>query len=291
MVKITASIVVYNNSLSDLERAIKSFLSSPLAGELFIIDNSPLPIAQEICEAFNCNYIFTGSNLGYGKAHNLALKEVSNLSSYHLVLNPDVYFNADVLEKLFYYMEENPKTGLVMPKVLYPDGTIQRLCKLLPTPFNLGTRRFLPNNIQWLKKINDHYEMNSSNYNKIMNVPFLSGCFMFLRMAAIRQTGPFDERFFLYAEDTDLSRRIHQKFDTIFFPYAEIYHTHARGSYKNFKMTWYNLKSAIQYFNKWGWFFDKERRIINEAALHPTFYLKYEPVIIKRTIVQQPLNE
>jgi GT2 family glycosyltransferase len=292
MTKITASIVVYNNSISDLERAIKSFLDSTVSGELFIIDNSPSPIAQEICKAFHCTYIFTGSNLGYGKAHNIAIRNILGNSSYHLVLNPDVYFGPDVLEKLLYYMEENSSTGLVMPKVLYPNGTTQHLCKLLPTPFNLATRRFLPNGILWLKKINDHYEMRFGHYNKIMNVPFLSGCFMFLRTAALEKIGLFDDRFFLYAEDTDLSRRIHQKFNTIFFPYAEIYHTHARGSYKNFKLTWYNLRSAFQYFNKWGWFFDRERRTVNEAALKTFSSRKHEKIIIRReAVAQQPMNE
>jgi GT2 family glycosyltransferase len=292
MIKITASIVVYNNSIADLEKTIKSFLDSSVSGELFIIDNSPTPVAQEICEAFHCHYVFTGSNLGYGKAHNIAIRKTLSYSPYHLVLNPDVYFGPDVLEKLLNYMEENPKAGLIMPNVLYPDGTTQRLCKLLPTPFNLATRRFLPSGIEWLKKINDRYEMSFAHHNKVMNVPFLSGCFMFLRTAALQKTGLFDERFLLYAEDTDLSRRIHQKFNTIFFPFAEIYHTHARGSYKNIKLTWHNLKSAIQYFNKWGWFFDKEREMINEAAMTTHLSKKNESMIVReKIIVQQPVNE
>ncbi len=129
-------------------------------------------------------------------------------------------------------------------------------------------------------------------HNKVINVPFLSGCFMFLRTTALKETGLFDERFFLYAEDTDLSRRIHQKFNTIFFPFAEIYHSHARGSYKNIRLTWHNLKSAFQYFNKWGWIFGKEREIINEAAMTSHLSKKYEPTIVReKIVVQQPVNE
>jgi GT2 family glycosyltransferase len=100
-----------------------------------------------------------------------------------------------------------------------------------------------------------------------MNVPFLSGCFMFFRTSALKQVGLFDERFFLYAEDTDLSRRMHQQFKTLFYPKAEIFHVHARGSYKNFVLTLHNLKSAAQYFNKWGWFYDPIRKEINRNTL------------------------
>ncbi len=108
--------------------------------------------------------------------------------------------------------------------------------------------------------------MKTSGYKQVMNVPFLSGCFMFLRNEALKKSGLFDERFFLYAEDTDLSRRMHQQFETLFYPEVEICHVHARGSYKDFGLTFHNTKSAIQYFNKWGWFFDADRTAINHRA-------------------------
>lgn len=108
--------------------------------------------------------------------------------------------------------------------------------------------------------------MKNSGYNQVMNVPFLSGCFMFLRNESLKKAGLFDERFFLYAEDTDLSRRMHLQFETLFFPGAEIKHVHARGSYKDFRLTFHNIKSAVQYFNKWGWLFDDDRAIINQRA-------------------------
>ena len=189
-------------------------------------------------------------------------------------------------------MEEHPEAGLAMPKVLYPNGAFQPLCKLLPTPLNLATRRFMPFKSGFLRRINDYYEMKFSQYTKVMNVPFLSGCFMFIRTAALKETGLFDERFFLYAEDTDLSRRIHRHYKTLFFPSAQIYHTHARGSYKDLMLTWYNLRSAIQYFNKWGWFIDKERSIVNQKArLQFPMAKVYEPVILQTSLSQQPVNE
>jgi len=266
MIKLSASIVVYKNDPVLLSRTLESFLKSSLSGELTVVDNSPEDTVRSTCERLGVKYVFNGDNLGFGKAHNRVLSQCLDRSRYHLVLNPDVYFEPDVLEKLFTFMEEHPQAGLVMPKVLYPDGSLQMLCKLLPTPFNLATRRFFPFP-DWIRKMNDVYELKESEYNQLMNVPFLSGCFMFMRTEALKKTGLFDERFFLYAEDTDLSRRIHQQFKTLFYPSAEIYHVHARGSYKNAALTIHNLISAMKYFTKWGWFLDEERKTINETAL------------------------
>lgn len=292
MEKITASLVIYNNDPATVQKAALSFLRCSLSGTLYVVDNSSTDKAREFFDYPNVVYLFSGSNLGYGKAHNVAIRKILETSNYHLVLNPDVYFEPNVLEALFYFMEEHPAAGLAMPKVLYPNGALQHLCKLLPTPLNLATRRFMPFNSGFLTSINDYYEMKFSQYSKVMNVPFLSGCFMFMRTAALKETGLFDERFFLYAEDTDLSRRIHRHYKTLFFPSAQIYHTHARGSYKDLMLTWYNLRSAIQYFNKWGWFIDKDRSVVNQKARRQFPMAEvYESVILQATLSQQPVNE
>ncbi|HEV8514549.1 MAG TPA: glycosyltransferase family 2 protein [Cyclobacteriaceae bacterium] len=265
MEKITASIVVYKNDPFLLQRAINSFLKSSVTGPLMVIDNSPSDELRNNCDHDGITYIFNNKNLGYGRAHNLALREFINRSRYHLVLNPDVSFASDTIEKLYHFMEENPQAGLAMPRVLNSEGEVQMYCKLLPTPLDLATRRFFPFKT-WFRNLNERYEMKASGYKFVMNVPFLSGCFMFLRNDSLKKTGLFDERFFLYAEDTDLSRRIHQQFETLFFPGAEINHVHARGSYKDLGLTFHNTKSAFQYFNKWGWFFDRQRISINRKA-------------------------
>ncbi len=279
MEKISASIVVYNNEPKLLLLTINSFLHSTVSGPLTIIDNSPTDALRQVCSHLGVHYFFKGENLGYGKGHNFAINFHLENSIYHLVLNPDVYFETDVLEKLFHFMEANKQAGLAMPKVFGSDGQLQMLCKLLPTPVDLATRRFFPFN-EWLKSRNEKYELKESGYDSVMNVPFLSGCFMFLRTAALKQVGLFDERFFLYAEDTDLSRRIHQQFETLFFPAAEITHVHARGSYKDFALTLHNIKSAVQYFNKWGWFFDEERKLVNQKATTQT-QTSYAPTLLR----------
>lgn len=99
---------------------------------------------------------------------------------------------------------------------------------------------------------------------------------MFLRTNILKKVGLFDEKFFMYLEDTDLTRRIHKVAKTIYFPYVHIYHEYGKGSYKNFKLLYYHIDSAIKYFNKWGWFFDKERDFINKTTLKKLKYKEWE---------------
>src|SRR5687768_5071236 len=148
---ITASIVLYKNKREILLKAIESLLDSPLQIKLFMVDNSPTNELKNIIEDPRVEYIFNNNNLGFGKAHNIAIKKSMELGCrYHLVLNPDVYFNAGVLEELVEVMDKDATIGQIMPKVLYPNGDTQYLCKLLPSPFDLFLRRFLK--IQSLQK-------------------------------------------------------------------------------------------------------------------------------------------
>lgn len=267
--KISGSIVIYKNDLNVLRNAVESFLKSTEGSVLYLIDNSPTDRYASYFEHPRIEYIFNNKNIGFGAGHNLALKKIllENQSIYHVVLNPDVYFDCEVMSRLFDYIEKHPQVGLVMPKVLHPDGRLQPLCKLLPTPLTLFTRRFLQFFPSWSNRLNHWYEMHFSGYDKIMEVPFLSGCFMFLRTEVLRDVGLFDERIFLYTEDTDLTRRIHRKYHTIFYPEAVIYHHHQRGSYRNAIKLMHHIFSAIKYFNKWGWFNDDERKNINARIL------------------------
>jgi GT2 family glycosyltransferase len=268
MKKINASIVLYHNNKEQLNKAINSFLNTDLEVKLYLVDNSVNDDLKKLASIDNrIEYIFNNTNLGYGKAHNIAMKKsIENDVPYHIVLNPDIYFDNDVLENLFNYMESSKDIGNIIPQVRYPDGEIQHLCKLLPTPTDLILRRFIPSK-SWKEKRNKKYELRDSGYDKTINVPSLSGCFMFLRTSVLKDIGLFDENIFMYLEDTDLNRRIHKKYKTIFYPEVAIVHEYAKESYVNKKLLMYHIKSAIYYFNKWGWFFDKERDDINDKCL------------------------
>lgn len=265
---ITSSIVIYNNILKTLQKTINSFLNTDLNIRLFIIDNSPTDKISSICKDKRIEYIFNNANLGFGAGHNIAIRQAFAQSKYYLILNPDIYFQSGVLEKLLDYMEKNKEIGLIMPKICYLDGSIQYLCKLLPSPIDLFLRRINhPVLTKLFKAKLDRYEFRFTDYNKIMEVPHLSGCFMFLRGEVFEKVGFFDERFFMYLEDVDFSRRIHKHYKIIYFPELSVYHGYEKGSYKNITQFKYHILSGIKYFNKWGWFFDKERKQINKKTL------------------------
>lgn len=259
------SLVIYNSTFSEVIPLIEILKSSKLVSSIFIIDNSP--VVNENFYSLEVIYQHNGKNLGYGKAHNIAIRQtIAQNITYHLVVNPDISFDASILEKLITFMDSNPEVGQLMPKVYYPDGEIQYLCKLLPTPFDLIFRRFLP--AASTKKQSEKFELRNFGYNQIIDVPYLSGCFMLLRTEALKEIGLFDERFFMYPEDIDLTRRMHQKFRTVFYPKVSIVHHHARSSYLNLKMLGIHTFNMIKYFNKWGWVFDNERKIINKKTLN-----------------------
>lgn len=266
-IEISASIVTYENKKIILCEAINSFLNTTMNIKLYIIDNSPTDqIKTWLHDDPRIEYIFNNKNIGFGAAHNLIMKDNSKLGKYHLVLNPDIKFSQGTLEELYQFMEQNPDVGNVMPKILYPNGELQYLCKLLPTPKDWFIRMFVP--IKSIKEWNNYrFEMRFTNYDKIMNVPYLSGCFMFLRKTVIETIGLFDEGIFMYGEDTDLNRRIHQKYKTIYFPQINIIHNFEKGSHRNLRLFWIHIKAALYYLNKWGWFFDKERKQINKSIL------------------------
>ena len=152
---------------------------------------------------------------------------------------------------------------IVLMKVLYLETTLNMLSDVLVALHVL--LEFLPG---WLfAKRNKRYELAHSKYKHIMNVPCLSGCFMFLRMSTLKETGLFDERYFMYAEDFDLTRRIHRKYKTLFFPQVSIYHKFSRGSHRSLRLFFAHTTSMVRYFFKYGWFYDNERRHFNHRIL------------------------
>jgi GT2 family glycosyltransferase len=126
-------------------------------------------------------------------------------------------------------------------------------------------RRFVPfENL--IKKRNSKYEMHASGYDKIMDVPFLSGCFMFFRTSALEYVKGFSERYWMYCEDIDICRRVGKRYRTRYFPYVTAKHLHKKESFTNKKMLRAHINSAVKYFNYWGWIFDRNRKVINQHA-------------------------
>jgi len=263
---ITASLVLYNTKEDDICKVINC-VNRSIIDYLYVIDNSPSDTSRTLVNKLivKGEYLYGHGNIGYGKAHNIAIFcVIEKKADYHIVLNPDIYFEPIVIEKLMCFADKHKDVGLLLPKVIYPNGDLQYLCKLMPSPIDIFGRRFFPARLT--KKINSRFEMHKMGYNKIWNCPILSGCFMFMRVSDLVRIGGFDERFFMYFEDFDLMRRMHSVSKTVFYPYETIIHDHAAAHHTNKTLLKASLKSAIQYFNKWGWLFDKERTIVNRHA-------------------------
>ena len=262
---VTASIVTYQHTLEEISPLAQNLLKNNVA-RLYIIDNSPRDTLRAAAEMLDKVMYIHNKNTGYGSAHNVALREAIKLQAdYHVVINPDIRIDQDAIRKLEDYMDERPDIGLVMPNIVYPNGEQQYLCKLLPTPTDLFLRRFLPKNFR--KRKREQFELRFTGYDREMDIPFLSGCFMFLRISVLRKVGLFDERYFMYGEDIDLSRRIHAHSRTVFYPRVTIVHAHEAASYKSKKMLFIHIRNIVRYFNKWGWFFDRERKMVNKKTL------------------------
>jgi len=262
---LSASLVLFHNDPNQYGAAIRSFLEG-CNGILYIVDNSSEPLEHKLFFHPRVNYLYVGKNLGFGKAHNLAISLAAGTFNAHLFLNPDISFEPHVLPKLVNFLSVNPSVGAVMPQIKYPDGTLQPLCKLLPTPMDLIFRRFfICKKIK--NKINMRYEMHGLPQDRPSCVPTLSACFLLVRGETLNKLGGFDERYFMYLEDVDLVRRIGDLAETVYQPAVSVLHSYAKGSYHDSRLLKYHIQSAVKYFNKWGWFFDSIRKKRNRKAL------------------------
>ncbi len=271
---INISIVTYFTPINDVINAVKTCSDSEVSNAIFIIDNSSKDILSNQLKSFEkVNYIHNPSNPGYGAAHNIAIrKSLADNIEYHLVLNADVIFDSKMLELMLEYAKKNKNIGILAPKQFYEDGSIYCSRKLLPTPKDMFFRAFLTKFIK--TKSNDIFQLEKFGYETDIKVPYVSGAFMFINTSALLDVGLFDERFFMYPEDIDISRRIAEIYDVLFCPKFTIIHKHGAASKKSFKMFLIHTYNMILYFNKWGWVLDKGRSNLNKLTLNQDHSLK-----------------
>jgi len=273
MYELTISIVTYKNNIRELMRTVDSVLNSNLNLKLIISDNSPTDTLRSLFDDSRIEYLYNEKNFGFGAGHNIAIKKILNSSKYHLALNPDTYFNSDVLGKIVAFMDENTQFGLFMPKIFYSDGSTSKVRRILPTLWDVFGKNLFPF-LPYTKRRIITYSTDFFSYNKQCSIPFVSGSFLFFRTSELIKIGLFDERFFMYFEDTDISRRFYKRSKTVYYPRISISHIAHQDSHHNLYLSIVHINSAIKYFNKWGWFFDKERKIINKETLLQLGYKK-----------------
>ncbi len=262
MHKVIVSVVLFKHSYADLKPTLESLFLSPLIEKIILVDNDKSEWASTLLNP-KVVYVKSDGNYGFGYGHNIAIHKYSHQSEYFLICNPDIKFDSDEFDKLVNFADSR-KEGLFLPKIIYQNGENQYGARLLPSTFDLFARRFSP---KLAEKLDEYYLIRRINIVEPVFAPYLSGCFMFFRSEVLLALGGFDERFFMYMEDVDLSRRCASKFGNVYYPLAKVTHLHERASHKNINLLKAHLKSAFQYFNKWGWFYDSERNILNRNCL------------------------
>lgn len=262
----TASVVTFRTPKAEIEHCVELFLASPRLEALYVVDNA---CQDSICAMLHgiprVVYIPSPNN-GYGAAHNRAIRRARGNhgdTPFHLVANTDIDFDPQVLTDIDDFMAGHPDIGCLQPRIVGPDGELQHTCRMLPTPADLLLRRFMPS---WMCRASrDRYLLKHLDPGRAWNIPYHQGSFMFLRREALEEVGGFDERFFMYPEDIDLTRRIHRHWATVYWPGATVTHNHRGESYSSGKMLRVHMTNMVKYFNKWGWLFDSERRAMNRS--------------------------
>lgn len=261
---VSVSIVTYHTPLDELDTCLSS-INCDMVARIYVIDNSRDKLIEKWAGKRAGVIYIPSDNIGYGAAHNLALRAELDRHDcdYHLVMNSDMKFEPHVISDIHAYMEAHPDIGTLQPIIVSPDGSRQYTCRRLPSPFDVFIRRFIPTGL--FKKHREKYLLTDLDYTITQNIPYHQGSFMFLRKEALHQAGLFDERFFMYPEDIDLTRRIHRHYLTVCWPGATIVHNHRAASYHSLRMLVIHAVNMIRYFNKWGWLHDPERVRFNNA--------------------------
>lgn len=223
-------IVNYNTREMTLEclRTVFDGLGG-LSAEVIVVDNASSDgSADAIARAFpRVKLVRSEKNLGFAAGNNLALP--LTLGRQVLLLNSDTLVLGDVLASSVRYMDENPEVGAMGCRVLNTDRSLQMTCSRFPTLVNLillttgaeriGRPAFL-----------DRYRMTRWDRRSERDVEVISGCYLLVRREALLDTGPLDESFFFYGEETDWCRRCREQgWRLRLAPVGEIVH-HGSGS-------------------------------------------------------------
>ena len=260
------SIIIVNyKSRPKLENCLASIYGADLSFikyEVIVVENASGDELFDLQEKYNFNLIISNKNLGMGGGNNLGIKEVR--AEYVLILNPDTIINSEAVKILFERLSSETEIGLIGPKLVYADGSLQISCLRFPTFFVPILRRtFLG---EYFKNTRDSFMMTDFDHKTSRQVDWLMGSCLMFKKSWTLENGKiyqpiFDSRYFMYFEDIDLCREIKRSGKKVIYePRATIIHDHARESAKNpwyialfkDKITWIHISSWLKYFMKWG---------------------------------------
>lgn len=249
-------LVAYHPSTVEVDQlqACLSELPPQVGYAVVVNDHQPGEAVEQLESNADC-FLINKDNPGYGRAVNRLVLRLGQLPPYIGVLNTDLSWEAGAFDTLLGWLRQHPDVSLALPQILDEDGTSQKLCKQHPTVLGLFSRRFVPDWFKptWLKRYDNWYVMSDQNYQEVFEANYLSGCCMLICSDSFCRSGGFDERYFLYLEDADLTRTLARYGRCVHLPVASVTHGWGRGNYRNMRLMAVNLSSAWHYFRKWGW--------------------------------------
>lgn len=209
-----------------VESVMKSSFDNSILNKIIVVDNDSKDDSIELAERLNFDnleIIKNKENLGFGKACNIGAK--NSQSDFILFLNPDAMVYEDTFHKLFDYIEKNDNSDVVVygVQLIGDDGKVQRTCARFPKLRNFLVR------VMGLNKINQEFfksfSMEYWNHNETKIVDQVIGAFFLITKDIFEQLNGFDERFFVYYEELDLSKRVHDSgYKTMYISEIQAYH-------------------------------------------------------------------
>lgn len=291
-----AVIVVNWNAREDLRACLRSLLPPESGSEdgpqvtysVWVVDNASRDGSAEMVRAEfpEAHLIANTENTGFSKGNNQAIAQSREPGSrYMFLLNSDAQVHPGALDALVAWADTHPQAGIVGPKVLNPDGSLQFSCRRFPTLGagffrNTYLGRWFPNN-----RYAKDYLMTEFDHAQVRSVDWVSGCAMLLRRAMIDQIGALDERFYMYCEDVDLCQRAWDAgWEVVYMPDALVTHAIGRSSDKD-------AERMIWEFHRSWYEFDKKRHPrggpLRRTAVRLGLSLRAEVRVLKRRIAQR----
>jgi GT2 family glycosyltransferase len=228
------SIVILNYKNKNLAKELLKNLAElnlPYIYEIIVVDNASYDGIKDILENkfSEVKFIQSKKNGGFAYGNNLGIKKAQG--KYVMIMNPDLAILSDGIKRLYDYMENNPDVGLAGPRLINADKSVQYSCTDWPDWKLPVYRRTSLGTTEAGQKWLDKYLMKDLDHYKNSDVPSLYGACLIFRRDALSKVGLLDERYFMYLEDLDWSRRFWENdYRVSYVGTAEIIHLHRRQS-------------------------------------------------------------
>jgi hypothetical protein len=227
-------VIVSFNARDYLRRCLGSLYehTQGVAYEVIVVDNASWDDSAQMVESEfpQASLICCSANQGFAAACNRGIAQAKGESI--VLLNPDTEVADDAFALMVAYCREQPQVGILGPKLLNSDGSLQLSCRRFPSHLTgLFNRQSVITRLFPRNRFSSRYLMSDWNHDSIADVDWLSGACMLLRRQMLDDIGPLDEGFFMYIEDVDICYRAHQGgYRVVYLPQAVVTHHIGRSS-------------------------------------------------------------